>query len=286
MSRKSYSLSRVFQTAFLALLAASSLSAEVSYSYPSAGEPSCFEIYVPAAGTLLVEAADALSSVELRLDFYGRLCGGESCGDADAWRWLERRPAGGLVEVGKAGSYLLCANAQDRDLPLREVKLTNGFLTEWVDKDGDPEEVEIDPDPTPLKDGDPEEVEIDPDPLTTAPRHIAEICRRMAADDYGDVMACASRLDPGTTVRADLGDGWGEDDDVFSFVLDELRTVHLTTTGAATKGFLLDRWGHRLGADESALDEGLRIVKTLAPGLYYVRLKGETGAYELTLRLE
>jgi len=287
MSQKISRISRVFLPAtLLALLVSSTVSAEVLHSYPTAGEPSCFEIYVPAAGALLVEATDPGSSVDLRLDFHGRLCGDEPCEDAHAWRWLERHAAGGVVEVQEAGIHRLCAGAQDAELPLYEVKLLSGFAPAWIAKDGNPNEEEPDPDPTPLKDGNPNEEEPDPDPLSIESGRFGEICRRMAEDDHGDVMACASRMELGDTVRAELGDGWNDDDDVFSFVLDELRTVHLTVEGTATEAFLLDRWGDRLRSDDTASGEGLRLVKTLVPGLYYVRLRGGAGAYELALDLE
>lgn len=288
MSRKTFQFSRVFlPAAFFCLLASSAtVSAEVLRSSTTAGGPSCFEIYVPSAGSLLVEASDALSSVELRLDFAGRLCDGEPCGGAPAWRWLERHASGGVVEVREAGMHRICASAQDAELPVYEVKLLSGFAPGWIAKDGNPEEEEPDPDPTPFKDGNPEEEEPDPDPFSAEPRRFGEICRRMAEDDHGDVMACASRLELGETVRAELGDGREEDDDVFSFVLDELRTVQVTVEGAAAEGFLLDRWGRRLEADEAVSDGRLRLVKTLVPGRYYVRLRGGAGAYEMAFDLE
>jgi hypothetical protein len=272
-----------FALLFLALTVAAS--AAVFPTYVAAGERTCIDLTLASPGTLLVEALAAMSSpAEPRLDVYADEPG-------ESLHWPLRQAAGGVVEVVAAGNYRVCVQAQDSERELGSVRITTGFAASALLKDGDPTEDEPDPDPllsdpgcraaSFSKDGDPTEDEPDPDPLTSAPGSDAKICRQLARDDHSDVLTCASLLRPGASTRAELSDGWNEDYDVFFFILNELRTVRVATTGAATFGVLLDGQGQRLRADTG--DEDLRLVKTLGPGLYYVRVTGGEGAYELSL---
>jgi len=105
---------------------------------------------------------------------------------------------------------------------------------------------------------------------------LAARCRDDANDDHGDTFACATAIGPGT-MAAELENGWGDDEDVFRFRLDEMRSVTIEAPGASLG--LYDRSGQRLAAEGGAV-----VVRTLLPGTYFVRVGGgEVGAYELTL---
>ena len=85
-----------------------------------------------------------------------------------------------------------------------------------------------------------------------------------------------------------IDNGWGDDRDVFVFELDRTRTVQLETAGEVdTFGGLYDRRGQRLAATGDGGDgANFRLVKTLSPGLYFVRVEAEAwsqGAYDLTV---
>ncbi len=161
----------------------------------------------------------------------------------------------------------------------------SGFAAQVPRKGSDPNEDEPDPDPKAFKGSDPNEDEPDPDPMAAAPEELARICRRIVADDHGDVPACAARLAVGVAVDGTLGDVRGDDGDVFFFVVRELTTVTVETRGtAALRVVLLDRHGHVLSRDGG--EASARLVKTLVPGLYFVRLTGEDGSYELLLPRE
>ena len=92
---------------------------------------------------------------------------------------------------------------------------------------------------------------------------------------------CATPLVPSRPVAGEIGNASGNDLDVFTFELRATRTVRLETTGAGTVGQLYDRHGQRLAAAE-----GFRLVRNLAPGVYYVRVEGQAwteGGYAVEL---
>ncbi len=116
-----------------------------------------------------------------------------------------------------------------------------------------------------------------------------ELCPRLEADDHGDTFACATPVRLDQSLHGELRDGWSFDEDIFVFSLAKVATIEITTRGDAdTFGSLYDRFGHRLARDDdSGAGANLRIVKTLAPGRYYLRLEGSrraTGSYSLSVR--
>ena len=115
-----------------------------------------------------------------------------------------------------------------------------------------------------------------------------ELCRRLANDDHGDTMTCATAIAPGLRVTGSLGNFWGDDHDLFAFVLTESQAIEVATDGQTdTAGALFDRNGHLLAVDADGGDhDNFRIVKTLGPGLYFVRIEGThnaEGPYALRL---
>ncbi len=173
-------------------------------------------------------------------------------------------------------------------------------------KDGENEdEIEIDGSPfadpgtcIPTKDGENEdEIEIDGSPLTapgqTASRSLhamlGQLCGLGEVDDHGDTFTCATFLSVGQSMSGEIRNGWGDDADIFHFMLGDARgtdlwTVEIETTGGVdTVGGLYDRSGQRL---DQAEDGGFRIARTLSPGAYFVRISGRDGAEGLyTLRV-
>ena len=161
------------------------------------------------------------------------------------------------------------------------------------------DEQEIDPDPFASgcdRRAKTDEQEIDPDPFagwqirsvqTVSKRSpeaplAAELriagsgCRLDALDDHGDTPGCATLMAAGQRLPAELGNGWGDDADVFTFTLDETCTVWIESRGTVdTLGTLMDRYGHRLAMNG---DDGFRLVKVLAPGPYFLRIEGSAGA--------
>ncbi len=171
-------------------------------------------------------------------------------------------------------------------------------------RDGeDEEEIEIEADPmvTPgkgfYKDGeDEEEIEIEADPMVdpgggsgrSLHARLEQLCRAGAVDDHGDSFTCATFLIAGQAVAGEIRNGWGDDEDVFHFVLGEARgsslwKVAIETAGdVEVLGALYDRSGQRLV--QIGGDGGSRIV--LAPGGYFLRVEsryGGEGAYALAV---
>ena len=110
----------------------------------------------------------------------------------------------------------------------------------------------------------------------------AEIRRALCAaeDDHGDTLNCATPMR--CRIHGELANGWGDDVDAFRFRVDGWRTVAIAARGA-TRGELFDAAGQRL--DVARGDAGFRLVRTLSPGTYFVRVAGESeGFYGLEVR--
>jgi hypothetical protein len=174
-------------------------------------------------------------------------------------------------------------------------------------------ELEIEPDPLmaePISPG-PEchatksetdgELEIEPDPLRTGPQslslgsvekehydlagvlsflapHLCELCQQGETDDHGDGFACSTALSWSDPIDGELSNDWGDDRDFFRFRLARLTTVELRVSSEfEMMGELYDGHGQRLGVAFGNGD-GLRMVQTLVPGTYFVRLEGREGA--------
>jgi len=248
--------------------------AAMSHHVAHASESQCFAIYAPAAGILMAEVnVPAWSPVEPRLELRG----------AVELTYLDRSPTSALVDVRAAGDYLVCVDAQQPELSLEDYEVAIGFA-EAADapavKGGDPEEDEPDPDTNPLLSS--------PLDALMARRAVRALCRHSLADDHGDTLRCATPVRPGREVAAEIRNGLGDDDDVFVFTLDELRTVSIETAGDLdTFGGLYDHRGYRLKtADDGGEGGSFRIVKTLSPGRYFVRVgsrDGMEGPYRLSI---
>jgi len=261
------------------------LGTTVRYFADATAEVQCFETYVPSAGMLMLDVSvPAAAQVEPGIEFYGQLCDAPEDSPAP-FIYVERWATNMLLAIRTPGSYLFCVGAQDPELVLGEYRLTSGFSVVPVTKGGDPEEDEPDPDPAPAP---------APAPVvvvgSSSPFVLHDVCRRNVADDHGDTFRCATPLGLGEEVSAEIRSDWGDDDDLFTFVLEELRTVRIETTGSTdTFGSLYDRDGNRLRTDDDGgSDTNFRIVKTLSPGAYSVRVtggEGMEGSYQLTVEV-
>ncbi len=270
-------------------------------------QPQCFEAFAPGGIMFLDAAVSSQTAADAKLAFHGRILDGIA-DNRSGFVYLERSAASMLIEIRVPGSYLFCVTAQDPEHQLAEFKLKNGFVSGAVlgTKDGDPEEDEPPPDPFgsdtgcdrfygagmsfATKDGDPEEDEPPPDPkMPWGFEAIREaLCLMDESDDHGDARFCATPLIFGDSVSGEIKSRWADDDDYFVFVVSRLRTVHVETMGQTdTFGGLYDHLGYRIAVDDDGgNDDNFRIVKTLSPGLYYVRVggrDGQEGSYRLNV---
>ena len=165
----------------------------------------------------------------------------------------------------------------------------------------DDDELEIDPNPStyplpqdvPNQDGeDDDELEIDPNPSThPLSDKLNELCRAGEVDDHGDSFTCATILYSGQPITGEVRNGWGDDVDAFAIELggsqaEELWSLTIEiASDVDTIVEIYDRSGTRL--EKTVVDGGrddVRIVRTLRPGVYFVRIGGQygaEGAYEL-----
>ena len=150
------------------------------------------------------------------------------------------------------------------------------------------EEIEAEPDPfTDDVIRKAEEIEAEPDPFAGSDPWDA-LCQIADFDDHSDIALCATATELGRSLQGEIGNGWGDDHDVFAFELTAPRTVVIETAGDTdTFGGLYNHLGQRLAkADDGGSDDNFRLAKTLQPGLYFVRVEaalGAQGAYRLTI---
>ncbi len=105
-------------------------------------------------------------------------------------------------------------------------------------------------------------------------------CAQGELDDHGDTPLCATPVELGGSAAGELGNGMGDDEDFFTFVLEAQRTVEIELgEGFAGHLTLYDNAAQRLEA--GCCGEAGRIVRTLGPGRYYVRVGGVGKAYAL-----
>lgn len=266
-------------------------------------ESDVFAVEVPEAGIVSVELVVAVSApAEPKLALVDSVCRGtgrewpeiSSGSEHYGLTILARSVSRLLLAVREPGTYLFRVAAQDPLLPLGSYRFTTGFVAldlAIFDFQSSPEEEVIQIEPK----GDPDDevIEIDPDsdlwyevPLLTVPLGKSRgdgrgLCRAAEIDDHADTFICATRLMPGQEVAGEIGNCWGDDVDVFYLILEgspeeTLWTLSVETMGDAdTFGGLYDRHGHRLATDDDGGHGGnFRVVKALAPGLYFVRVEG------------
>jgi hypothetical protein len=242
-------------------------------------EARCHTFEVPAAGLLMLEVNATTAGIEPQLEVALGACFptfAQRTSAAVALQFANRA----VVATHEPARLLFCVSAQDHDRGLGGYKLRSVFVAAVTTKDDDPREEEDDPDP--LVAGGVDSGFVFPE-LTRA-------CRDSAEDDHGDSFSCATQLRPGTT-SGWIGNDWGDDEDIFAFELDTLRTMHLTLDGAARLSGIHDHSGQRLALGNAADDAAgnlQRIVTRLAPGRYFVRVsenQGTQGPYLLRLEV-
>jgi hypothetical protein len=236
------------------------------------GERLCYATDLSTAGDWLLDAAAGnLAPAELRLEILGRSCESGATGTR-SFRVRHRTAAAALVAVREPGRYLFCVTPRDPQRGIDSYRLTTAF-SPGLSK-GNPDEDEPDPDPMAPPGGDPR--------LLTSGSSVAwrGPCRHLSGGDRATVAGCATDLLLGRPVTGVLDDSRGNDVHVFRLAVDDWVTVAVETWGEVdTIGGLYGPQGHRLAADD---DDGegvnFRLVETLGPGEYFVRVEGHEGA--------
>lgn len=121
------------------------------------------------------------------------------------------------------------------------------------------------------------------------PSGFGTLCQRAVArdtrDDHGDTFTCAAPLTWSTPLQGRLANDWGDDRDVFRFEVESLQPVEIAARVTEGNGELFaelyDGRGQRLErmtGEGAGRDPGIRRIRTLVPGTYFVRLEGRHGA--------
>ncbi|MCP4657686.1 MAG: hypothetical protein GY856_19950 [bacterium] len=254
------------------------------------GEPLFVKLEVPSAGIISIDVTvPGTAPAEPKLGFAGPGCGVP--GGHREPVVLERSVTHLVLVAQGSGPHLFRVASEDPQLPLHELKLRTGFVPDAAPRQ-----------PWPKGGEDEEEIEIEPNPVVYAGQDesrslhakLHELCRWGEIDDHGDSFTCATLLSPGQDMVGEIRNGWGDDGDVFRFVLGspqetKLRTLAIETIGDLdTFGALYDRSGQQLEkGDGGGNGSNFRIVRTLGPGTYFVRVEGRDGAeglYALRVR--
>ncbi len=252
------------------------------------GEPDCFRLRMPAGLLMFDLAVPGTTAAEPRLGLLGSRC--ERSAGVDL---IERSASHLLVSSDAPQELTVCVGAQDPRQELGEYKLRTAFvdLAEYAAQKVD--EIEVEPDPFSGGTQKVDEIEVEPDPFSGGTQKVDEIevepdpffgsdalCRTHSLDDYPDSMLCATAIELGRSISGEINNGWGDDHDVFAFELTTVQTVLIETSGEVdTFGGLYDRSGQRLAtAGDGAENAQFRLVKTLQPGLYFVRVEGTAGS--------
>ncbi|MCP3964587.1 MAG: hypothetical protein GY719_42705 [bacterium] len=268
----------------------------------------CYRLSIPAPGILTLDvSAPSSPEAEPRLDFLGESAPeGQGAG---RYRLLEQRPRGVIVEVEAPGTFFLTVASEDPEQPLAGYKLRNAFVGEDIATPAGivfcdpvlPESPGGEDSFTPRRfdegtalltkavddDEDDEVWELSLGPDHPALRRLVS-CGLGEVDDHGDTALCATLLAVDGSAAGTLGNAVGDDEDFFTFDLDRQRTVEIKVLEAAAGHVsLYNIQGLRLGAS-SASAPAARLVRTLPPGRYYLRVQslwGSEEAYVLSLEV-
>lgn len=101
-----------------------------------------------------------------------------------------------------------------------------------------------------------------------------------SSDDHGDDPLCSTDLCSGVSQSAQIESLTPADQDYFSFVVTSQASITIESTGSTdVEGELYDEEGARLADDDdSGTDSNFKIIETLDPGRYFVRVRGVNGA--------
>lgn len=201
--------------------------------------------------------------------------------DEKAKLQLVRRRLGERVAFLRPGTWWIQVRAEDPRHPLPPYQLESRFLEDtsgWVTKDEE-NEGELEPDPETLTTG------AQAGPWQALCPSVANEKSTRKALDVGNSFTCAAAFHGDTTAVIDHA-GWDGDVDVFRFQLLEWRTLALISNGEIETALeLFNDAGQRLAISDLAGDSVTesRLVRTLAPGKYFVRVTGRSeGSYRLT----
>jgi hypothetical protein len=257
------------------------------------GEAHCYRLDLESPGLLYLDVAtDGALPSGARFEFFAM-----------------KEPMTGIVQahtlfrttverllLADAGTYFLEVRAEDPHRPLPAYRLgsrfegmsqseTNGELELEPEESETNGELELEPEESETNG----ELELEPEESTTSVELdriwalLRSMCPAETADDHGDTIACATTLHHQAV--GTLENGWGDDADVFGFEVRGWQTVKITLDGdIGIFGSLLDHRGQRLG-DVDGQGERFRLVRTLGPGIYFIRVGsvGWEGSYSLDL---
>ncbi len=238
------------------------------------GAKRCHTVEIENPGLWLIDLRVNVGTAALpRLELLEDPCDPLESPTDTSLRVLHRMPASALLEVDTPGRYAFCVRAEDPKAVLGSHRLTSWFSS------------------LPSGKSDPDEDEPDPDPLTQS-REDPAFCDLRPGDDHSDRWPCATPIEIGISLAAHIGessiDSSLADEDLFQLWVDDWRTVVIaskSSLGLAATLFSAD--GYRLATGSTGPSGDFRLVRTLAPGLYLLRVSAQgttAGNYILEVR--
>lgn len=234
---------------------------------------------LPAAGLVALDLQTSTTATAPRLRLLP--CDDDPWSDVVGARVLKRAAHQLVLAVPQATRLALLVDAQDPVLPLGRYRLRAHFLDldfarfGTLEQNGsDYDDGEDEPDPSVLGAG-----RYDWTPGLSAWQ--PTLCDDAVIDDHGDALLCATMMAVDQPVTASIANGWGDDDDFFAFTIERMQTLvvaAVTDDDVNLIGSLYDRHGERLATPVSDAEGGFRLVRTLRPGVYFVRVEGRGGS--------
>ncbi|MEM9598100.1 MAG: hypothetical protein AAGD06_27810 [Acidobacteriota bacterium] len=113
-------------------------------------------------------------------------------------------------------------------------------------------------------------LETTPTPYTLDVEHF-DLCQGGEQDDHADTALCATSISLGSQTTGVLDNAYGDDEDRFTFRLEQRTVVALDVSGSGLHMVLEDADGQRLSPWDGCLDSSY-LVRDLGPGRYGVRV--------------
>ncbi|MCP4660050.1 MAG: hypothetical protein GY856_32005 [bacterium] len=251
----------------------------------------CYRATVPSRGLLTLDvSAPWTPDAEPQLVFLGR----DSSNRRRGYRLVRETPRGVIVEVKAPGTFVVEIVSEDPRQPLSGYKLRSAFVrggapSAAVRKDVDEEECDILEINSPTSGASLMEfcvtagLDGGTEPYRLGRRFTP--CELGEVDDHGDTPLCATPMVLESSTAGEIGNDAGDDEDFFTFALEQRRSVEIGILGGDTSQLTL------YDGDVRKMDAGTRcgdsswVVRTLEPGRYYVRVRGVGGAYGLRVGL-
>lgn len=249
-----------------------------------------FLLDLPAPGFLALEVADSVALDDtLWLDVSPRPCA--TSGSRPSAETLARTMRWQILAVSAAGTYRLRVGRLSPGVPVSGAWISSRFLLFEEAEDGElgaHKDGSGDSGGTGENGAEESDDEIVPLMFPGFDDDLEDLFCHLGTGSKAELSFCGAEIRPGRAVPGKLDPAASQRWEYFTFTLEQLSRVTLTSRGETdTLGRLYDRHGHLLArSDVGGEGENFQIDAMLPPGDYFLRVEGAwngPGSYELEL---